>query len=164
MNNFFSFLFKHTPQLLISLILVIAQLVFINSNIIGVYMFGSFYTGMDRYKIFIISVFITLLFDAIKIIPLGTWALAFFAVTVLIEGILQIFGLKNELQSSSLRGNIFLIVVISLSTIAHSYALQFLSFQTLAKGGEWSIFVLAILFVLLHRITATRSSREYIQL
>lgn len=164
MHSFISFLFKYAPQLIISIALVITQLLFIDTNIIGVYMFGSFYTGTDRYKIFTMSVFITLLYDSIKIMPLGTWAFAFFAVTVLVEGLLYSAGLKNELRSFSIRGNIVLILVIGISTIAHVYGIQLLSSQTLAKGTEWSIFVLALLFVLLYRLAATRSSREYIQL
>lgn len=164
MQRLFSFLFKYAPQLLISLGLVIAQLVFIDRNIIGVYLFGSLFTGTDRYKIVVISVFITLLYDSIKIIPLGTWALSFFAIVFMFESILQLFQIRDELRIYTLRGVLLLTIIISSTTVLQSYAIQLLSTHTLVKGGEFSIVILTLLFILLRKISATRSSREYIQL
>lgn len=162
MQKALSFIIRYIPQLLVSLLLVFTQLLFLNSNIIGVYLFTSLFTNKSYYKIFVTCCIVTVLYDSIKITHLGSWALSFFAVALIGEVIFNFLKFKNEINVTSLRGFLLLFIVIAISAIAQSRLLQWLTGQALAPQNESSIVVLTILVVILHRFTSNQKRSDYV--
>ena len=164
MQKLLTSLFKITPHLLFAFVLICTQLLFINSNIAGVYLFGVLMTSENKSKVFILSACITLLYDAVKLAPLGSWALSFYTVAICGEILLSTIRIKSELQTSSVRGGVLLVAIISTLAITQVHLLKVISGQTLAQANEFSIVVLDILYVLMHRIRSARNSQGYLHI
>lgn len=158
------FLFKNTPLVLFSLALLLIQLLFININIIGLYLFGKLCTSTENYKLMPIIAIITLLYDATKVEPLGTWALSFSVVGLCIEIISRVLRIRNDLNNNTLRSEIFLALTISAATIAQTYLLQLMSGESFAFSTQYSIVGLSILYIIIHKTTTSRNRNNLVNL
>jgi hypothetical protein len=164
MSKIVEFVIKNVPHLLLIVVLISAQLLFFNSNIIGIYLFGILYTSENRYKLFISSLFTTLIYDSVKIIILGSWALSFFLVAICGEVIIKIVGSPRDRTTESMRSYLILFIVISASALAQNYLLQLFAQQAVAQQNQFSIVVCVLLYLLLRKIMSNRKSGDYLQI
>jgi cell shape-determining protein MreD len=158
------FLFKNAPILLFSLTLLLVQLLFVSLNIIGLYLFGKLLTSSDSYKLMPIIAVITLLYDSTKVEPLGTWALSFSVIGLLVEVVSRILRIRNELNNNTLRSEIFLALTISAATIAQTYLLHLMSGESFAFSTQYSIVGLSILYIIIHKTTTSRNRNNLVNL
>jgi hypothetical protein len=155
---------KYLPNIALSVGLIFAQLLFINVNIIGVYLFGRLFTSSEKFKLLPAIVVITLIYDSAKIIPFGSWALSFSVVALAVEAITTIFHAREEIGKPTLRGEVLLALCTALAAGGQAALVRTIAGESVALIDEYSIVVLTLIYVLIYKITASRRRQDYLHI
>lgn len=164
MNKALESIIKYGPTTITLILLLCIQLLFINANILGIYIYGVLYTEENNPKVFLISCIVSLLYDAVKLQTLGIWALSFFIVAALLDGILSMLKIKKELQSHTLRGDIFLFLIVTGSAAIQSTVQHIIIGQKLALDKDWSIVIYGLLFIVVRKIYSSHKPYNYLKI
>ncbi len=164
MQKIIANIIKYLPQLGLSIGLIFAQLLFLNVNIIGVYLFGRLFTTTEKFKLLPAIIVITLIYDSAKIIPFGSWALSFSIVALIIEVVTSLLHMRDEIGKPTLRGEVLLTICIALCAAGQAALVRAIAGESVALIDEYSIVVLTLIYVLIYKVTASRRRQDYLHI
>lgn len=154
MQFFIKNLIKFVPNIIAILILVIVQMLFIGTNIIGSILFARLFIYRKLYNNIILVTLASLLYDAIKMIPLGSWSLSFYVIALPVLGLLHIFKVQNDRPLYSWPTALTQVGIVSFSALSQSYVLMKISGQhTFNFTNAYSIVTVSTLYILFLKFT-----------
>ncbi|MDQ3239175.1 MAG: hypothetical protein M3P33_01490 [bacterium] len=98
---------------------MIIQILILPYNLLALFLFEILLTNKSIINVLILAVLVSLIYDSIKLAPLGTWMFTFFSVALIMQLIIKIIKV-NFLENSTTISVIALrILLISIATFIH---------------------------------------------
>jgi len=131
------------------------QLLFIQVNIIGIFLFVKILLTRDIYKAIIIALFTSIIFDSVTVNPIGLWALSFYFSSLVIVIIARLLKINEDINTVSKISLVPIIILISLAASLQIYIITRLQgHQSFDFNHLYSIVALSTLYTLFIKITA----------
>ncbi len=160
MQFFIKNIIRIAPITLIILVILIIQLLFIGTNIVGVILFSQLYSYRKTFKILIAVIVTSLIYDSIKMIPIGSWALSFSVVAACSLTILSILRMQGDKELESWPTTLFLVFVVAVSASAQSYILSRIGEHKLFDINlVYSIVALSTLCIIIQKLNHKKERR-----
>lgn len=148
-------LFKNLPSIVSITFLMFIQLLFIQVNIIGIFLFVKILLTRDIYKAIIIALFTSIIFDSVTVNPIGLWALSFYFSSLVIVIIARLLKINEDINTVSKISLVPIIILISLAASLQIYIITRLQgHQSFDFNHLYSIVALSTLYTLFIKITA----------
>ncbi len=106
-------------RFLLVICIMIIQILILPYNLLALFLFEILLTNKSIINVLILAVLVSLIYDSIKLAPLGTWMFTFFSVALIMQLIIKIIKV-NFLENSTTISVIALrILLISIATFIH---------------------------------------------
>ncbi len=151
---------KYLPVITVVFVLVFVQLLFIGTNIIGIILYGRLFVYRDTYKILSAAAITSLIYDSVKMLPLGSWTFSFCVIAVLALIIVNVLKLHTISVLESWPSVVLLFVLTVSAATIQSYVLLRISGQNAFDFNSlYSIVTLSIIFIIFQKITHKKERR-----
>ncbi len=153
-------IFKFLPSVTRVLFLLFIQLLLLGINLVGIFHYARLYTYRDLYKVIFSAAVTSLLYDSIKMLPLGSWSLTFFIVAIPAMLCLNILKMQGENELNSWPATFMLITLTVISTLLQSFLLMKISGQkNFDFGTIYSIVALTTLYLVIQKLIHKKETR-----
>jgi hypothetical protein len=137
------------------IVIIFLQLLFIQINFVGIFLFSQILLKRDIYRTVSVVLISSLIYDSIKLNPIGLWAVTFYFSALIITIIARLIKINEDINTISKISLIPLIFLISAAGVMQTVGLSYLEgYKMFDYSQIYSIVALSTLYTVFIKITA----------
>ncbi|MDQ3099335.1 MAG: hypothetical protein M3Q44_06320 [bacterium] len=160
MQSILKHFIKLIPVMTAVLLLIIIQLLFIGINIVGIILFTRLFIFRKMYRTISAAALVSLIYDSVKMNPLGAWSSTFFIVALPVLILFHLLKIQSEKELNSWPSTFLVVFLVVVSASLQSFLLMRISGQNIFDFNSlYSIVALSTLYILFQKFTHINERR-----
>jgi hypothetical protein len=161
-------LFKTILPIFINFLVILCvmtlQVILLPFNLLGIFLFEQMYSGTTFFKVMILTILTSLIFDSIKMAPLGAWMFSFFLSALPAGIVLKVLKLNISDFNTSITIQIARVFFISISAFV-----QYILYSKLIGVNSidfkiiFSIVVVTVIYLVLILLIRNKNTPSLLQ-